>query len=241
MKWLKHVFYKELWVIAMVAMTTAACAFKLGSMTPEEAFPGIHGQLVQAAVDGNTEKMEQLAKQGADPNYRGAQGSTPLMWAQAAHSHRGLEKLLELGADPNAPILKGTASVTWAAARGNDTEILRILLDHGGNPNAAFECYTLLMAAVGSLERERVDLVLSHGANINGEVCDESAPEVAAAVGRFDWVLDFLSKGYDNKLERLAQICNIRIVPKDSQSYRDKMQALEILRQRGVKIPPLRQ
>jgi hypothetical protein len=96
------------------------------------------------------------------------------------------------------------------------------------------------MAVIDSMDIKRIDLLLEHGADVNGEACNAGAPEVATALGRFDFVLYFLSKGYTNNLDRLARWVSQRDVPKDSPKFQDKIQVLEILRQRGAKIPPLR-
>ena len=226
----------------LVSCAGPTASFRMGGMTAREAFPGIDGELAQATVEGNTAEMERLVKRGANPNAKGAEGSTPLMWAVGSHSHRGLEKLLELGADPNGRIpVRGTSlPPTWVAARGNDSETLKILLEHGGDPNAAHACETVLMAAVGSLEPSRIDLVLTHGGDIDGEACEFGAPEVAAVLGRFDIVLYLFSKGYNNKLERLAKVASITHVSEQSQQYANKLKLLALLRERGITIPPPR-
>lgn len=73
-----------------------------GDVTVDEAFPNPEvAALVKAGVRGQTERMEALVKQGADINYRGKDGVTPLIWVLAARSYEGGKKLLELGADPN--------------------------------------------------------------------------------------------------------------------------------------------
>jgi uncharacterized protein len=228
-------------VIAMISLATSADAVKLGGMTPTQGFPGVHGLLVQAAVDGDTAKMDQLVRQGADPNYKGAQGYPALFWVMISHSHRGMEKLLQLGADPNTG-LPHDSNLVWWAARGNDTDALRILLEHGANSNAPpCECETPLMAAAKAFQIERIDMLLGHGADINGQACGFGAADTAAILGRFDIVLHLLSRGYDANLEGLAIMANDRSVPKDTQVYRDKLRVLEILRQRGVKVPPPKQ
>lgn len=235
------------WIVAfapLVVVAVASCgghfgAMRLGGMSPEEAFPGIDGRLVRAAVDGDTATMERLVREGANPNAKGAQSVTPILWTLAAHNHRGLEKLLELGADPNARFLaRGNyLTATWVAASANDYESFKILVEHGGDPNAACDCRTPLMAAIGTMDLRKVDFLLAHGADINGEACGEDAAEYAAVLGRFDIVLYLFSKGYDTHLNRLAEWMRYGAVPKDSQAYRDKMKVTALLRERGVTIP----
>jgi ankyrin repeat protein len=237
MTWVRHLGM----IIAMVSIVAAAYATTFGGKSATEAFPGIHGLLVQAAIDGDTVKMERLVKEGADPNYRGVHGIPPLLWLMGTRSYRGMAKLLELGADPNAPFPDGTTP-TWKAAWGKDTEVLRIILDHGGNPNGPpHECTTALMTSLGSFEYERIDLLLAHGADINGNACNYGAANIAAIYGRFDMVLYLLSKGYSFDLSGLAKTVNNSLVPKNSAAYQDKQRVLEILREKGAKIPPLRQ
>jgi len=220
-------------VVVMASIMSAAEAFELGGKTPQQAFPGIHGQLVQAAVDGDVGKMELLVRKGADPNFKGLQSMTPLMWAVAAHSHSGIRKLLELGGNPNEPTPRGF-TITWSVAGGNDIESLRIVLDHGGDVNGpVFDCLTALMNAVFARQMERIELLMAHGADVNGQACGRGAPDIAAVIGRFDMVVYFLERGYNINLERLAR--NLSIEGLSPNRNRDLARALELVRQRSTR------
>ena len=63
--------------------------------------------------------------------------------AMKDHDKNGFEALLNAGADPNAPITltgprgdKYTETIMRFAAESEDNYYLRLLLEHGGNPNA---------------------------------------------------------------------------------------------------------
>jgi hypothetical protein len=227
-------------VAAVVTMATAAaaCGFRLGGMTAQEAFPGVHGKLVQAAIDGDTAQMERLVRAGADPNYRGAQGSTPLMWVFAASNYDGLEKLLELGADPNAKIPRAS-TMMLDAARSNDFRAFKIILEHGGDPNKEVSCAVPLTDAVtapddGTLVK-RIDLLLAHGANINALPCGLGAAHKAIASGRFDLVLYLLKHGYNAHLDEIARWTRQAAAADDQSAY--QREVLDYLRQHGAKVP----
>ena len=76
-------------VIVVLSTVRAAYGVEFGGKSPAEAFTGISGQLVEAAVDGNVQKMEQLIGEGADPNSKDKDGNTALLWVLAAHNTRG--------------------------------------------------------------------------------------------------------------------------------------------------------
>lgn len=223
-----------------MTMTTAACAFQLDGVKPKQAFTGLSADLVEAAITGNTSKMERLVKQGADVNAHDSEGNTPLVWALAAHNHAGLKKLLDLGANPNEKLKIG-GTVIWVAAGDEDIEALKILLDAGGDPNVVAECSTVLMQSLDHPDIVRIDLLLARGADINKSACNTSAPRNAAALGRFDIVLYLLEKGYRDNLDQLAISTNNRFVKKDSQAYQDKQKVIELLGRLGAKIPPPKQ
>ena len=110
--------------------------------------------LTVAVHSGNAPVASLLLEKGAEPNHAAA-GYTAL---HAALLHRDaslVKQLLEHGADPNAPVTMATptrrdsvdfyidssyvgATPAWLAARFNEPEILRLLLDHGADGHAVF-------------------------------------------------------------------------------------------------------
>jgi len=104
---------------------------------------------------------------GAAPNVRGADGSTPLMWAVYRQNTAEVKRLLKAGADVAAANLYGATPMQMAAAIGN-AQILKLLLDAGANadsPNAEGQTALMEVARTGNVEAAK--LLLKHGATVN--------------------------------------------------------------------------
>jgi ankyrin repeat protein len=227
-------------LLVLAAIAASAIAATPERTTLNHVFPGVHGQLVYAAERHDYDQMVVSIRHGANPNYIGAARMTPLLWMISRRNNGGLKLLLRVGADPNlSGATRGTPLVF--AARLADPEAFRILLRHGANPNQVSDCLTPLMAAivgagVHKQGTQRIDLLLAHGADINVQACSSGAPEIAVDMGRFDLVVYLLSKGYSAKLENLVSAIRWRRTPPEARD--DKLRALQILRTRGIKIPP---
>jgi ankyrin repeat protein len=131
------------------------------------------------------EAVALLLKNGADANAKmgvnGKSGSlnvskgcTPLIIAALQDDAEILASLLEAKADPN---LKDDRGLTPALATmhgwhtPNGRHMLSLLLDHGANTETPdnIEGKTLLMLAVGWEEKEIVELLLAHKANVDAQ------------------------------------------------------------------------
>jgi uncharacterized protein len=195
-------------------------------------------ELIQAAEVGNIAKMEALAHQGADVNYAGDEGQTPLVRVMAGNRKDSVEKLLELGADPNRKLANGN-SPTWLAAGRDDPKMLELLLQHRGDPNiVGTHDATALEIAVRQSLSKNIDLLVKYGANVNdANAVGDSAATWAASLGHFDLVGHLLELGYSNNLRHLAAMVQARHVPKDSEAQRWKDRVIDMLRARGVQYP----
>jgi ankyrin repeat protein len=110
--------------------------------------------------------LEQLLKQGADPNKRNDADATALMWAAT-----DLEKtrlLLDHGADVNARSSDLRTPLMIAARRPGNAPAVKLLLDHGAipNPNAhpLAESSPLVEAATAG-DADSMELLLGRGAD----------------------------------------------------------------------------
>ena len=95
-----------------------------------------------AAALGDKERVESLLKEDKGlANFHDSSGKRPLSAASERNHQEIVEMLLDAGALPNLPdgpmAPKGYA--LWAAARFGYTEIAKILLEHGADPNADVE------------------------------------------------------------------------------------------------------
>jgi len=93
--------------------------------------------LQEAAFNANTEAIRALLDAGADPNAAGADGQTPLMLVARTSNAAAAELLLDKGANPNGrETQRGQTALMWAAA-ASQGPIMRELLAHGAEVDAA--------------------------------------------------------------------------------------------------------
>ncbi|WP_246048808.1 ankyrin repeat domain-containing protein [Leptospira sarikeiensis] len=219
-------------------------------------------RLVKAAVSGNKDKVAELVKEGANPNYLEPDKVPMLVWTICAGSVEGFEALLKAGADPN---LGGTGHgvgdgdqgrregtsiipVGWSAmvfaATINDPRFLKLAIQYGGDLNAekvgkadSTPGNPMVLAAYHGIF-ENIKILVDAGADINFQSSRssiENGPEEAIGVGgRFDIAVWFLEKGYTNNLQGLAVIAEARGT-NARQSHKEKL--IDMLIARGIKFP----
>lgn len=225
--------------LALAVTQSGGCAeVSVGGKTAKDVFtdPKVLA-LVEAACKGDTTRVEQLVKQGANVNATGYREVTPLVWAMECHSKAGVKKLLELGADPNFK-MEGDLSATWMAAGSNDPEWLPMMLAHGGDPNIRSGWKNALMIAIEQERWANFHLLLEHGADVNNaDTVGNTAATYAAAIGRFDIVAELLDRGYSYQLQRIAFEAQDRPIPKGSEAEQQKEKVIRMLEARGVKFP----
>jgi ankyrin repeat protein len=131
----------------------------------EFAAPSADGKtaLMQAAGDGELERVAELLEAGAAVDERNANGGTALMYAVSYNRLEAVELLLERGADPNAQARIGWTPLLVAAAKGRDAAV-RLLLEAGADPTVR-DAYgwTPLMRAVSSGYLDAVEVLLGSG------------------------------------------------------------------------------
>lgn len=146
------------------------------------------------AIDRKTPKrlIELVLNYGSDPNGKNGEGTSPMFQAISMQRFDVAQVLLDRGADPNLP---GPKHLLWPAsyqapllklllARGadfrrapgvmelatsiNNIESVRILLNHGVDPNAKKDgVYTPLCSAIRDDRGDIVTLLLANGADPN--------------------------------------------------------------------------
>ena len=220
----------------------------VGGKTVREVFPdGKVAALTRAACEGDLAGVSQAMHAGAQPNARGFEGTTPLIWVLTCENLPGLEALLAAGADANQDFGEGRTAVLIAAGY-RDTSILKLLLRYKGDPNARDKRNTALMTAY-DMGRHGAgwgawDVLLAAGADINQVVGEdpENFPRTVAlyAAERNDFVkvLELLDRGYSQELAELGRQVEISgklsIFP-EAEAARKKVQS--VLVARGVTFP----
>jgi ankyrin repeat protein len=105
--------------------------------------------LIAAARAGDVDQIKRLAAARVDLNEPGGVNHwTPLMHAIHKNQAGAVEALLDAGANVN--LVSGNTTALILAAGYGETDIVRLLLTHGANPQlAARPGVTALAAAVG--------------------------------------------------------------------------------------------
>jgi ankyrin repeat protein len=181
----------------LVLLFGASC--RGAAMDTAEAFPNDPraAELAGAAGEGDTARVRQLVRAGADPNARGDRGVTPLQFAMLAQDLDGMRALLAAGADPNLPGLGGATPMHMAAI-ADDPKYLRLLLDHGGDPNARHGETGAgpLAGATGPRTDAQFRMLLDAGADPNLADRTGNTPlHAAAMINAGEHVLLLLDKG----------------------------------------------
>ena len=135
--------------------------------------------LMEAAQKGRTAMTALLLQKGAKVNAQTKDGETALMLAAEKGSIDIVRMLLAAGANPNVRIIIGSPPMTpLAYAVGSnisrdDTTLVRLLLDHGADPNFVNQ-HSPLVYAAALCERKNVELLLDHGAGNRASVLNEA-------------------------------------------------------------------
>lgn len=140
------------------------------------------GPVFLACARGDSDILEELLRQGANPNEKHLKlTETALMWAAKVNRPRSVELLLKAGADVNArsairvPAQSGqqevglTSPLLWAAPR-NDPEAVKLLLSAHADPNAVdMRGLTPLMLAVTNEDQnvETLKMLIAKTEDIN--------------------------------------------------------------------------
>lgn len=155
-----------------------------------------HFHITKLLLDAGANPTLFLTERDSRPTSVTAECSASMLTHAAESDELDLvRRLLKLGVDVNEEDgYSGRYPLSAAASRGN-TEISRILLDHGADVNC--KGWPLGMAA-GSGHLETVQLLLQRGADVNGRnYDDETATSSAAEAGHDDIIHLLLENGAD--------------------------------------------
>ena len=131
--------------------------------------------IIACSYPGYEDVVLLLISRGADVNFRGKGGKTPLMWA-AGNSYKATKILIENGADVKAKADDGMTAFIQATlgvqSKRVSTEVMDLLLKNGANVNAStsgndFSGWTALLFATVNGDEELVDYLLRQGAFVN--------------------------------------------------------------------------
>ena len=141
--------------------------------------------LLAAAEAGHSAAAHAALSAGADPNVRGPDGATAVMYAAYHGDAELVVALIEAGADVRLTNTFGTSAITEAAITG-DAPVLEALLAAGADPDFRNpEGETPLMAVARTGRIEAAELLIDAGADVNAieDFGGQSALMWAAARG----------------------------------------------------------
>lgn len=180
-----------------------------------EMFPDPEAQaLAIAAEHGDAREVARLMRdEGVDPDriFSSPKGRIPLLaWPIITGNPDGLRAMLEAGADPNAktryPSDRGERyypnAMVWAAQQP-DPVYLRILLDHGGDPDTrnANDEALLFHAYINGNQWRNVQLLVERGADVNIQASVTTIISSYASRGGFMMVHWLLEHGANPALD----------------------------------------
>jgi uncharacterized protein len=124
---------------------------------------------------------------GALVNARGAHGVTPLEFAVGSRHKRAAAELIRHSADPNLKDAEGDNAVTLAvSAYARDPELLRLLLDAGGDPNTRRpDGDPVMVRFLNDRNLQAITYLHSRGASIDAMV--NGRPMIVDAAYGTDW------------------------------------------------------
>lgn len=104
-------------------------------MAFNQMIPRSSDLLLMDAVDNTRfESVRGLISKGANVNYRGSHGETPLLKSLMCDDHRICQYLLESGSEVDIPTANGYSPLAFASLQ-NNFEYVRMLLKHKANIN----------------------------------------------------------------------------------------------------------
>lgn len=213
-------------VVFLILIIGLSCAESKDHMIDSDLrlWKGTNGwSLAKAVQDEDSVKISKiLAEKDITIDFREPKfGQNLLIWAVLNNKINAVRILLNLGADPNLhDTYKGESPILEASEVGVDIEILKLLLNHGGNPNnfvletevlseeRTYET-PLIRAVLTSFEKSKllieygadVNLIIEHKGLVNKEIMDRETPLMSAVIWNRVDIVSYLifEKGADFK------------------------------------------
>jgi len=128
------------------------------------------GELHEAAISGDVEKIRTLIDGSKDIDEIGSQGASALLWAATYGKDNVVKLLIANGANVNFSTSNGITPLIMASQYGNK-DVIETLLNNGANVNAKTPGgFTALEQAVNTGETEVAKILIESGAEVNGKL-----------------------------------------------------------------------
>jgi uncharacterized protein len=144
----------------LISIVLAACV--------AAAYGAESSSLLQAAYDGDVERVAALIRSGANVNEANEFGATPMSEAAKRGDTAVLKLLLQAGADPESANDEGETALMLVARTG-DVEAAKLLLKAGARVDTREKWggQTALIWAAAQNQPDMVKFLAAHGADVN--------------------------------------------------------------------------
>jgi ankyrin repeat protein len=129
----------------------------------------------------STKCIKILLERGADPNLVSPDG-LPIFLALESNNRGEAELLLRYGANSNNASLDEVMQTFAMAISQRSTRCVKLLLEHGADPNPRSSDDTPLLAALRNRDYDAAELLLHHGANLNATITHQGVKQVPLAM-----------------------------------------------------------
>jgi ankyrin repeat protein len=238
------------WLVAISLL--ASCTGTPAMTSPPQFFAsGPQAALEIAIRADDLPGIRDAVQHGASVNATGKFNITPLMVAVDAQRLRAVQALLDAGALPNALAQDGNGPVSLAVRsyldKPHGREIMLAIFRGGGNPDTRQpDGDPVLMRFV--YDRDVADLALMKRLGANLDILDRGGDPVVTKIAMsqaWDMVCAFIDLGaepdYENGRSRqpLSLALKARRTPPGQPVDPDKLRVWQLLKDRGVALPPL--
>lgn len=219
----------------------AACGeFEVGGKKAGDVFSDEQvADLARAASEGDLAAMDAAIAAGANLNYQGLDGTTPLEWSLYAENKPAFEKLYKAGADPYLMDSRAM-NVVVLATRIDDPGYLKILLENGLDPNrpADEDRHPPIFSAIFQARWPQFELLIGHCYDLNwaSPKFARTAAIEAVSIGQFGMAVYLVENGHDHNLRELMLTADIRRVGGEQAEYKEQL--IGMLKALGEQFPP---
>ena len=208
-------------------------------------FTGPNEALERAIKADDAAAVRKALVSGADANARGTHDVTPLLYAVGIGSRNAAKALIEEGANPNLKDSDGDCAVSLAVqAYARDPQLLLMVMDAGGDPNAKRPNGKPVMTRfINDHNLDAITYMHSQGADLNIEVAGQPMVVNPAITGDWDVVLHLLKLGASIESPKAREglvffAKSPELTPTDSPLYPARVEVYELLKSKGLEIAP---